>query len=566
MISQKDWKPADELELEPNADKAVRSSKNMVVSAGPGAGKTELLAQRADFLFRTGSCRYPQRILAISFKVDAARNLAERVCKRSGGKYAERFDSMTFDAFSKMIVDNYNAILPKEYQLNDNYEIDTDLKNYELCAERTNYYQLRERVIKILESSSSYALWSLRQTYSHVFIDEFQDTTKMQYDLVAKIFRESNSVVTAVGDEKQKIMVWAGALEGIVDGFQIDFKANKISLYQNFRSLPKLQRIQQNIARVLDPNSASTTNAVADAGGGLRVQSYGSDIEEAEAISEMIRKWIESGTSPDEIAVLVRQQSKLITIPLVEKLQERNIAYYDASKMEGLLKEPIAVVAFNFLRLVVGPPNSEAYIVLKQFAEHVSATDAIVQKTTNGLDELIKSVEKYISSEEFESSNVDAWKSLFDKLWMLFPDSLFQSISDNYQKEDYIHKCKEKVYELFFEELYVDGNPSKALSRLSGEGSVKILTIHKSKGMEFEKVILLGVEKELFKSYSKDFVAGTRIPKEVLHTFFVAVSRAKHELVLTSVQIRNRPRGFTGRCWDDKRQSYAELLHFAQGV
>ena len=67
MIPQEDWVPADGLTLEPNANKVVRSSKNIVVSAGPGAGKTELLAQRADFLLRTGSCRYPQRILAISF-------------------------------------------------------------------------------------------------------------------------------------------------------------------------------------------------------------------------------------------------------------------------------------------------------------------------------------------------------------------------------------------------------------------------------------------------------------------------------------------------------------------
>ena len=62
MIPQEDWEAADGLILEPNAYEAVRSSKNMIVSAGPGAGKTELLAQRADFLLRTGSCRYPQRI------------------------------------------------------------------------------------------------------------------------------------------------------------------------------------------------------------------------------------------------------------------------------------------------------------------------------------------------------------------------------------------------------------------------------------------------------------------------------------------------------------------------
>ena len=106
MISPDDWRPIDGLTLEPGAFKAVTASKNMVVSAGPGAGKTELLAQRADFLFRTGRCLYPQRILSISFKTDSARNLSKRVRKRSGDQYAERFDSITFDAFAKMIVDN----------------------------------------------------------------------------------------------------------------------------------------------------------------------------------------------------------------------------------------------------------------------------------------------------------------------------------------------------------------------------------------------------------------------------------------------------------------------------
>lgn len=564
MIPQEDWEPADGLILEPNAYKVVRSSKNIVVSAGPGAGKTELLAQRADFLLRTGSCRYPQRILAISFKVDAARNLEERVRKRSGGTYAARFDSMTFDAFSKMIVDNYSGVLPKKYRLDDNYEIDTSLSDDNLCPDRTNYNQLKERAIAIVESNS-YVLWSLQQSYSHVFIDEFQDTTAMQYRLVGKIFKESNSVVTAVGDEKQKIMVWAGALEGIMDRFQDEFNANKISLYQNFRSLPRLQRIQQNIARVLESNGDSVMNAIDGASGDIHVLSYTSDVEEAKDISERIKGWIQSGTNPDGIAILVRQQPEFITAPLVEELQKKGIACCDEAKIQDLSDEPISMVAFNFLRLVFSHPDSEAYIKLKQFAEHVSASDMIAQKITNGLSELIANMEQYVNSEAFDSSNNDAWQVLFNQLWTLFPDSLFHSISDKYQQEGYIRKCQEKIYKAFSDELRVDGDPSAALGRLSGEGAVKIITMHKSKGLEFEKVILLGVENQLFWSRSFDYAQGTKIPKEVLHTFFVAVSRAKHELVLTSVQIRNRPRGFT-RFWMDKRTSYAELLHFVQQV
>lgn len=563
MIPQEDWEAADGLILEPNAYEAVRSSKNMIVSAGPGAGKTELLAQRADFLLRTGSCRYPQRILAISFKVDAARNLDERVRERSGRIYSARFDSMTFDAFSKMIVDNYRAVLLDEYRLDDNYKIDASLGDNDLCPDRTNYNQLKERAIKILESNS-YVLWSLRQVYSHIFIDEFQDTTDIQYRLIRKIFRESNSVVTAVGDEKQKIMVWAGAMEGIVEDFEKDFNANKISLYRNFRSLPRLQRVQQNIARVIESNGDSVVNTINGTSGGIHVLSYASDVEEAEDIAGKIQKWIQSGTSPDEIAVLVRQQSEIITSSLVKELQRMNIVYCDEARIQGLLEEPIAIVAFNFLKLVICQSNSEAYIVLNQFAENVSVSDAMAQKITNGLSELIVSAEKYVNSELFEGSD-DDWLFLFEKLWTLFPDSLFHSISDRYQQEGYIRKCKEKIYKSFFDELRVDENSSQALNRLSGEGAVKILTIHKSKGLEFEKVILLGVENQLFWSKSFDYAQGTRIPKEVLQTFFVAVSRAKHELVLTSVQRRNRPQKYTGR-WYENRTSYTGLLGFVQGM
>ena len=79
MITPDRWAPADGLKLEPNALEAARETAgSLALTAGPGAGKTEMLAQRADFLLRTGACRYPKRILAISFKVDASANLSER--------------------------------------------------------------------------------------------------------------------------------------------------------------------------------------------------------------------------------------------------------------------------------------------------------------------------------------------------------------------------------------------------------------------------------------------------------------------------------------------------------
>src|SRR5262245_3036674 len=90
------WRPSGIPDLEPAAWAALRHTQSAVVTAGPGAGKTEFLAQRAAYLLQTGLCASPHRILAISFKKDAAQNLAERVAKRCPTEQAARLTSMTF--------------------------------------------------------------------------------------------------------------------------------------------------------------------------------------------------------------------------------------------------------------------------------------------------------------------------------------------------------------------------------------------------------------------------------------------------------------------------------------
>lgn len=77
---------------------------------------------------------------------------------------------------------------------------------------------------------------AIARTYSHVFLDEFQDVTGQQYDLFREIFHGTETIVTAVGDTKQAIMGWAGALPGIFGKFDEDFGAVNRKLLFNFRS------------------------------------------------------------------------------------------------------------------------------------------------------------------------------------------------------------------------------------------------------------------------------------------------------------------------------------------
>ncbi len=181
MITVEEWQPADGLTLEPNAKRAAKARKRcLALTAGPGAGKTEMLAQRADFLLRTGTCRYPKRILAISFKVDASRNLKERVERRCGRSLASRFDSYTFHGFAKRIIDRFRPILTGKYALDAGYAV-VDKKN-KPSRHEIEYGDMVPYAIKILQTSKK-ARNAIRQTYSDIFLDEFQDCTNLQYYL-----------------------------------------------------------------------------------------------------------------------------------------------------------------------------------------------------------------------------------------------------------------------------------------------------------------------------------------------------------------------------------------------
>ncbi|HYG35336.1 MAG TPA: UvrD-helicase domain-containing protein, partial [Clostridia bacterium] len=316
LLKPSDWVPEGLQSLEPAAERAVKSLTNTLVVAGPGAGKTELLAQRACYLLKTGICPFPRRILAISFKRDAAKNLRDRVKLRCGEDLGRRFDSFTFDAFSKGLLDRFRQGLPVAFRPTQDYEVLLDLKKRmrqlldslpspenglttahmaaigeqdfydkhflqspliltpeaphsvrERAAQeiwrrlvRTEHpsrieFRMIGRLAEVILRANENILSALRATYAFVFLDEFQDTTNIHYDLTTTAFKGCGAVITAVGDDKQRIMGWAGALSGIFERFKADFAANVESLCVNHRSAPELVRMQHFLIQALDPQS-----------------------------------------------------------------------------------------------------------------------------------------------------------------------------------------------------------------------------------------------------------------------------------------------------------------------
>lgn len=551
MIAIDAWKPADGLTLEPNALLAAKEQvRSLALTAGPGAGKTEMLAQRADFLLRTGTCRYPKRILAISFKVDASSNLRERVKRRCGSELATRFDSYTFHAFAKRIIDRFRPSLTGNEALDAGYKI-VDRK-VGPSRKEIEFADLVPLAIQILQKSAM-ARNAIRQTYSDVFLDEFQDCTNKQYELLKLAFKDASIRLTAVGDTKQKIMGWAGAMDGIFQAFVADFSAVPLNMYRNFRSKPRLLRLQNEIIRKLDPSSVMPDEQLVGDEGEIFAWRFEDSRKEADYLADLIAGWIKTEQLPPaEIAVLIRNQLDLYADHLMAALEARGIPFRNEQQLQDITVEPAARLIVDYLSCLYGQREPKAWIRLMN--QLIPFADEDIQSNARkDLDRLVKKQRKETAIAELVDEPFSGWWKFVQAFLTQVSIETLVSLSPDYESHDrlkeVIRDTKARIEEL----LKLEPDLPKALARFSGDQAVRILTIHKSKGLEFDSVIIMAVEKEIF--------FGDQ--DENRCAYFVGVSRAKKRLVLTHADQRERPAGHARR-WDVQRTAQTEYLGYAK--
>lgn len=529
MITVEEWQPADGLTLEPNAKRAAKARKRcLALTAGPGAGKTEMLAQRADFLLRTGTCRYPKRILAISFKVDASRNLTERVERRCGRDLASRFDSFTFHAFAKRIIDRFRPVLTGEYALDADYTI-VDKKSG-ASRHEIAFGDLVPYAIKILQTSKI-ARNAIRQTYSDIFLDEFQDCTNLQYNLVKLTFQGTKIRLTAVGDTKQKIMAWAGALDGIFQSFTKDFNAVPLNMYRNFRSKPTLLRVQNEIIRKLDPDSVMPDDQLVGEEGEVFAWKFEDSQTEAIYLADLIDRWInKEQLPPAEIAVLISRQPDLYADHLFRELEQRGIPYRNEQQMQDITVEPVARLIVDYLSCLYAQREPKAWIRLMN--QLVPFADEEIQTSVRkGLDQLIRKHRKEVSDAKKTEAPFSQWWRFVRALLKHIGLQTLVALSPDYESHERLKQVIRGARERIKDLLEIESDLPLALKRFADDQSVRILTIHKSKGLEFDSVVIMAVENETF--FGKE--------EENRCAFFVGVSRAKRRLILTHTNKRDEP-------------------------
>lgn len=580
LVRPEEWRPQGVDDLEPRAWDALRESEQSVcVTAGAGAGKTEFLAQKATYLLQTGLCPEPKRILAISFKRDAAQNLAARVRQRCPAEQARRFHSMTFDAFTKHMLDHFRLAVPEAYCPPADYNIafpsrrdideflrqhgraDVSADRFEKAVARVAL-PLEETVDNARARELLRAYWddqyampdgallsfaminrlvdyllrvnprikrALLLTYPYVFLDEFQDTTYAQYELVKTAFSGSNSVFTSVGDDKQRIMGWAGAMDDAFDEFTADFNAVRHALLSNWRSHEALVAIQHVIAQRIDPEveEVEARGRLAVDGNTAAIWRFDSRDQEANQIARWIRHEVNEGrVAPHDVAILVRMRANNVEDELAPVLSNHGLILRNLARNVGeiaiqdLLAEPLTEVILSLLRLGASVRDPDAWNATQ---ERLQALAGIGPDDEFGQARLQREIGDFALQLRQTMCNEDPDAAVADRVFtqaldFVGMDRLRQTYPE-YRRDADFQRVRDGFRLLLRECVEDAADWTEILNRFEGKGQVPLMTIHKSKGLEFHTMIFFGLDAQTWWSLAPD-------RGEELNSFFVAFTRA----------------------------------------
>lgn len=601
-VNPEEWQPSGISELEPNAMMVALSTDNRSVIAGPGSGKTELLAQRASYLLQCGVSPAPQRILAISFKRDAAHNLTNRVAARCHQEQAHRFDSLTFDAFAKGLVDRFGQALPQAWRPTPDYEIAQanadvvggflrslsppsgvgtkadvmaiNIRNFEkryLVASAISENPLATssagewagqqfwnawlhkgkksfltfamigRLAEFLVRTNPIVRQALQLSYSHLFMDEFQDTTQVQYDIVKGIFLGSPAIVTAVGDNKQQIMRWAMAMDDPFSLFEVDFKAKRTPLKNNYRSSPDLVRIQDILARSIDAKTVMPVSQTLGTivGNSCEVWDFKTETQEAKYLANFVAsEMAQYNLKPRDFCLLVRVRAadymKILEPAFAANgMQLRNeAAAVGEVALQELLSETVSDILVILLRLITSERAGrywtdclEAVCYMRGLAFDDDSGHAKVSKA---LDALARDFKAAYPAPVANRAQAEA---VVTKLIDFIGRQSLLTASPAYRQGDWMAKVVEAATRHLEASCKGVKDWNQGLDAYEGTQSIPLMTIHKSKGLEYHTVIFVGLDDSAWFAFQRE-------TREETSGFFVAFSRAKQRVIFSYCSTR----------------------------
>ncbi len=609
-------------ELNPEQYRAVTTVNGAIlIIAGAGSGKTRVITFRIAHMLDLG---IPQsQILALTFTNKAAKEMADRV-KELTQRKLQNLTVSTFHAFGVRVLradidklgyrENFSiydetdrTALIKEcgrelkftpdaldiYKIGQLFSnIKTGRKNWQtendMYRELYDCYQEGLKLynavdfddlivlpIKLFRENQD-VLARYKERFKYIMVDEFQDTSHQQYELMHLLADEN---VAVVGDDDQSIYSWRGADYQNIINFEKDFKVTEIRLEQNYRSTGTILDAANGV--ISHNTNRKDKKLWSGKGEGKPIEIYmpENETDEANFIAESIQGIaMEEKKTYDDFGVLIRANTQSRYIE--EAFLQANIPYtmsggtsfFERKEIKDIISY-LRVIAnhdddINLLRIINVPRRGigrAAIQVINDEAEKLGSTlwtaiQSLVQTEESEASENLKEdLQDFVNLIESNRQKLLSGRGLSKKVREMVEEINYKDyLITEYSKSEKAVRFKLKNIELLLEmmerwEIDPDNtNPSlfnylnriTLMSRDNGDdendkGKVNLMTIHASKGLEFPVVFIAGAEEGLI-PHQRSVDENDGNVEEERRLFYVAITRAREKLLISSCQKRRK--------------------------
>ncbi|TNB60848.1 ATP-dependent helicase [Campylobacter helveticus] len=463
-----------------------------------------------------------------------------------------RFKNMGFNA--DMVFEEVEKYKDDEQNYKKYFKLATCYKNYQNYLLRYNFVDFDDLLLLtcfLLEDEEFAKIQS--QIYRYIMVDEYQDTNFLQHKILKSLCK-SHENLCVVGDDDQSIYSWRGAKVENILNFQNEFeKVKLVKLEQNYRSVGTILKAANELIAHNQKRLGKTLICTKDEGDEIEICACEDEREESAMVARKIKALLDGGVKMDEIAVLFRVNA--LSRALEEALMKEKIPYLLLSGMRfyerAEIKDMIAYLRlinnleddFSFKRIINRPKRGFGEVALQKLEKHaqihqISLFEALCNLEGSGVfsqklqNELRDFIENIKSLRELSSL-----KEVIEQLDERFKFKEFYEKQN--ESEDKIANINEFCASL---KDRIENENIESLEEILSEISllseqdkthkgVCIMSVHTSKGLEFDYVFVIGLEMGFFP-------VGYDNIEEERRLAYVAFTRAKKRLSLSYVNSR----------------------------
>ena len=398
------------------------------------------------------------------------------------------------------------------------------------------------------------------QRYQYILVDEYQDTNDLQFKLLQKLSSEHNNLCV-VGDDDQSIYGWRGAnIKNILEFKDIFENTKVVKLTNNYRSTDNILKAANLLIEHNRNRLGKELKGTKEKGKEVEYLHHHDETMEARAISGKIKQLIDNRVDPRDIAVLYRINA--LSRSIEEGLNRAGVPYkmvgglkfYERAEIKDLISY-LRIIAnphddFSLKRVINKPKRGlgKATIdkILKAADENRCSIFTLLSKdieilksqiskkaiaTLQEFCQNIKDLQNSIKESTYEF--IDNLEDIFGirKYYKTLPDSLDRvtNIDEFYGLfRDFFMQNPDSLLDDFLNDIALQSDQDQI-----DERSISIMSIHASKGLEFEYLFVIGLEEGFFPLLGD----GTDLEEE-RRLGYVAITRAKKELTLSSSESR----------------------------